>query len=268
MELENLFNDNDNGSLTPAEVNADNNQPPAASDGGTGTSGEGNPDANKGISDAERNRIAAAARREAERDYSAYRSEVDEFYRKNGYKDFSDYKSQYENEQKRRVMEEKQNDLGFAGSDISPMVQAIVSDMPEFKAAREIAEENLKTQQTLEFEKALSKITELDPSIKTAEDLASHENAEMFNKLVFENGLPLYDAFRLANMDRLLSQSESKTRQETLNKVNSKSHMSPVSGAPSDEFPVPDDVKAEYRTYFPNMTDEEISEHYRKNHQN
>ena len=267
MDLENLFTDVIDSPSTPPEGSEGGGQPNTDADvGGNGTSGEGSPDTTGGITDAERNRIAAAARREAERELSTFRSEVDDFYRKNGYKDFFDYKNQYENEQKMRVMGEKHENLGFSGNDISPMVQAIVADMPEFKAAREIAEENLKTQQNFEFEKALKQITELDPTIKTAEDLASMENVDEFNRLVFENGLSLTQAFRLVNMDRLLSRSESKARQDTLNKVNSKSHLTPVSGAPSEEVVAPDDVKAEYRVYFPNMTDEEINEHYRKNH--
>ena len=268
MELENLFNDITDDSLTPGGSIVQPNQPGADDNSGNGPLGEGNPDTSNGITDAEKNRIAAAARREAERELSHFRSEVDEFYQKNGYKGFADYKTQYENEQSRRVMNEKHENLGFSGSDISPMVKAIVTDMPEFKAAKEIAEENLRAQQNLEFEKALKQISELDPTIKTAEDLASMETAETFNKLVFENGLSLYEAFRLANMDRLLSQSENKTRQDTLNRVNSKSHLAPVSGVPAEEFKVPEDIKAEYRTYFPNITDAEIEEHYKKNHQN
>ena len=263
MDLENMFDVN-GGGLPAEDIKAGEGS--TASEGASTTPDTGAGDNEKKVQDEDANRLAAAARRKAESEFKAYRDGVDAFYRQNGYEGFDDYRQKYEQEQRRRAMEEAPENLGFSGSDIDPMVRAIVSEMPEFKAAKELAEENLKTQQSIEFEKQLKLISELDPNIKTADDLAGMENADKFNDLVFNNGLSLVDAFRFVNMDRLLQQNEARARQDALNKVNSKSHLSPVSGALTETEDVPEDVKAQYRAYFPGISDEKMREHYKKNH--
>lgn len=159
---------------------------------------------------------------------------------------------------------DKINHMEAAGSDLQPAVQEILRQMPEMQAIRAIAEQQIRRAQKDAFENELKKISEIDPSVTKAEDLENIENKDAFLDFVLNKGFPISDAFKLSQFDTLIANSARKAKQETINRVNSKQHLKPVSGVYGEEISVPDDIMEEYRLLNPDASDEEIKKHYKK----
>lgn len=161
-------------------------------------------------------------------------------------------------------MDEEIGGLGFTGKDIQPVVEDIVRRIPEVQAAREMVRLSEEKVQQEAFSEELRKISALDPSVKTPEDLEKISGIEVFHDLVLNRGYALSDAFKIAQFDALLGSSRSAGGQEALNRVHTKSHLKPVSGVYGEEVTVPEDVLEEYRALNPDASEEEIKKHYQK----
>ena len=156
------------------------------------------------------------------------------------------------------------SDLGFTARDIRPAVEQIVKDIPELKAAAALVAEANKKAESAAFESEMQKITALDPEVKSAADFEKLQKREVFEDLVFNKGYALSDAFKIASFERLMKNTNQKARQETLNSVHSKDHLSKTEGGAGDEISVPEDIMEEYLALNPDATRKEITEHYRK----
>ncbi len=156
------------------------------------------------------------------------------------------------------------SDLGFTARDIRPAVEQIVKDIPELKAAAALVAEANKKAESAAFESEMQKITALDPEVKSPADFEKLQNREVFEDLVFNKGYALSDAFKIASFERLMKSTNQKARQETLNSVHSKDHLSKTEGGAGDEISVPEDIMEEYLALNPDATRKEITEHYRK----
>lgn len=156
------------------------------------------------------------------------------------------------------------SDLGFTARDIRPAVERIVKDIPELKAAAALVAEANKKAENAAFEAEMKKITDLDPEVKSPADFDKLQNREVFEDLVFNRGYALSDAFKIASFERLMKSTNRKARQETLNSVHSKDHLSKTEGGAGDEISVPEDIMEEYLALNPDATRKEITEHYRK----
>ena len=156
------------------------------------------------------------------------------------------------------------SDLGFTARDIRPAVERIVKDIPELKAAAALVAEANKKAENAAFEAEMKKITDLDPEVKSPADFDKLQNREIFEDLVFNRGYALSDAFKIASFERLMKITNRKARQETLNSVHSKDHLSKTEGGAGDEISVPEDIMEEYLALNPDATRKEITEHYRK----
>lgn len=112
----------------------------------------------------------------------------------------------------------------------------------------------------------LAKITALDPEIRTVGDLLAMENADEFRRHV-ERGASFYDAFRLANYEKLTAASAKAAEDAAKANARSKDHLVPTKtrgkGAPS----VPSDEMEMFRLFNPKASDDEIEKYYQKSHE-
>ena len=108
----------------------------------------------------------------------------------------------------------------------------------------------------------LALISKLDPSIKTFEDLQQMPEYEAFEGYVRNNGLSWQDAFRLAAGSRIAQRGAAAARQQTLNNIGGKSHMTQDGARGGEGVDIPRDVEAMYREMDPSLTHEQCVKKY------
>ena len=83
-------------------------------------------------------------------------------------------------------------------------------------------------------------------------------------RLVQKGGLSYLEAFKLANMDRLMQQRAQVASTAARVATGGKNHLTKTKSVGTPPMDVPQDVKDAYRIFNPKATDEEIEKHYRK----
>ena len=156
--------------------------------------------------------------------------------------------------------------LGISEEEISTLIEK----HPAVRKAR-IAEEqakaarleNEKIEKKRNLEEQILKISALDNSITNPEQLMAHESYPQIKKYVTENKLPLFEAFRLANADRLTDAKLQSAKQSAINGILSKSHLTSThTGTSGNTSVVPDAVKAQYKMMIPGISDADIAKNY------
>ena len=111
----------------------------------------------------------------------------------------------------------------------------------------------------------LRQISELDPEVKSLEDLTHTERYGQLYALV-RRGYTLLDAYKLANFDRLTRRAELAAAQRYRNALDGVRHLTATQTRGAG-CPVPADVAAQYRALNPGISDGEIARHYQRYHQ-
>lgn len=145
-----------------------------------------------------------------------------------------------------------------------------LNSLPEIRQAREAqAKAEQATRQAREqaakanLEQQMKEISKMDPTIKGLGDLAKMANYQQFVDLV-KRGNTFTDAYKLANFDALTQRAAQASRQTAMQAAASKEHLTVTTQRGQGAVTVPDEVKAEYRAFNPDATDEEIARHYNK----
>ena len=110
----------------------------------------------------------------------------------------------------------------------------------------------------------LRQIAELDPEVKSLEDLTHTEQYGQLYALV-RRGYTLVDAYKLANFDRLTRRAELAAAQRYRNALDGVRHLT-ATRSHGTGSPVPADVAAQYRALNPGVSDGEIARHYSRYH--
>lgn len=77
-------------------------------------------------------------------------------------------------------------------------------------------------------------------------------------------GITLADAYAATHRKELSKKQSAAAKQAVMNEMNSKGHLRQTKGS-NAKGDVPEEIRREYKIYFPNATDAEIAEMYRKN---
>lgn len=184
-------------------------------------------------------------------------AKLDNFAQQRGFKDWKELEQANEREQL--------DNLGINDQDaFNKFLEDKINNNPVVLEAKKVLEQ----QKNAEIEKALnneiSLISEMDPSIKSLDDLAQiPEYDELMDKAV-NRGYSLSDAFKVVAFNRIQTKAINESKQSAIDNINSKSHMKTTSGKGGNEVFVPADVMASYRKNMPEMTEEEIKKDYAK----
>lgn len=109
----------------------------------------------------------------------------------------------------------------------------------------------------------LAQIRELNPAVTTVGDILKLPCADSFRANI-KNGMSLYNAYRLADFDRLVASKAEAAKQQALNNARGKDHLSPVgSRGPGAESVPPEQMKI-FRLMMPDKTDAQIQAYYNK----
>ena len=77
-------------------------------------------------------------------------------------------------------------------------------------------------------------------------------------------GITLADAYAATHRRELSKKQSAAAKQAAMNEMNSKGHLRQTKGS-NAKGDVPEEIRREYKIYFPKATDEEIAEMYWKN---
>lgn len=233
--------------------------------------------------DRERDAAFAAARRRAEADYEkkleAQREEseskineiLSSLHIEDPYtgKQISSVE-EYENYKNKVSEEEVASQLETSGL-TRETIDKLISEHPAVKRAEEITaklgEEEYRAQEEAiqkSIEADIKAIGELDPEIKSLEDLANVDKDGEILGLV-KRGYSLKDAYMVKNFDKISARQDAAARQRALNDINSKGHLNKSTGAGKAAMvDVPDDVREATLFLNPDATEEEIVRGYNK----
>jgi hypothetical protein len=140
-------------------------------------------------------------------------------------------------------------------------------EVAEAKAAKAAADAQLQRAQEAEFrqtvQRELEEIKKLNPNITAVGDILQMETADAFRKNV-SAGMNYLEAYKLANFDSIVSRAAELGKRDVQAREKGKEHLSRTGGRGTGSAPVPADVMAEYRTFLPNATEDEIRAHYNR----
>lgn len=143
-------------------------------------------------------------------------------------------------------------------------VDKLVSKNPSVIEAQRIIESNREKEQEEIIKTAISEINSFDSDIKSVDDLFNMPNYDEYYKLV-SKGYSLTDAYKIVAFDKITSHKAASAAQVVKNNINSKGHMKSITGSATNDVVVPEDVLAMYHKNLPNMTEQEIKDHYKRN---
>ena len=211
----------------------------------------------EGVQSAEDNARFAAARRRSEAQFKEriqQERQLDPYTNKpiTSEADLQAYQQAYQRDQMQQ-----------AGLDPA-MLDQMIANNPTVRQAQQVLDRVQMEEGERQMNEAIKEISHLDPSITDVAALANHPNAPVFNEYV-NRGYSLVDAFRLANFDTLTGKKAAAAKQQAMNNVNGKSHLTTTAaGESGDDVHVPDETMQWYRKAFPNWTKQQIVADYKK----
>lgn len=146
------------------------------------------------------------------------------------------------------------------------MVSRQVANNPAVLQAQEVmtAFQHAQAQSTMEND--LKAIQKLNPDIKSADDLVKDPS---FGAVLgyFNNGLPMPEAYKLANFDKLLANNNASAKQKAINNMKGTQHLNPTDGLSSGEgggVDIPADELNAWKKAFPEASMKELKEKYNR----
>ena len=178
-------------------------------------------------------------------------------------KEFEDYKN--------KVSEEEISTQLENSGITRDTIDKLISEHPAVKRAAEI-EQKLGEEERTAKEAAISKaieadikaISEIDPDIRTMEDISAADTEGKILELV-KKGYSLKDAYIVSNYEKISEKKETAARQSAMNEINSKTHLGRTAGGGRNTLAeVPADIRAQYLYMNPEMSDEDIQKDYNR----
>ena len=150
-------------------------------------------------------------------------------------------------------------------------LQAMVEETPAFKAmqqkqAQQEQADAQRSQQQFaqDVELEMAEIQKLDPTVNSLADIVKMETGKEFARLVQRGGLSYLEAFKLANMDRLMQQRAKVASTAARVATGGKDHLTKTKSVGTPPMEVPQDMRDAYRIFDLKASDEKIEKHYRK----
>ena len=200
------------------------------------------------------NEVWKAARLRAEKEASEKaQSRIDDFYAQMyggyGIKSEEDYK-RYMAQQETDARNARLENAGLSSEDII----VAVNSLPEMETIRKITAAQQQKFQDEALDYAVKAISEIDPDIKSLNDLENSPTKDKFEELV-GRGYSLPDAYILANYQKLVEKGAAAAQQQTIQKISQNGAASPgsLTGTPETQ-----------EVDYDNLTPEEFEKYVQK----
>ena len=140
----------------------------------------------------------------------------------------------------------------------------MIDNNPVIQEAKALKEQIQQERGQSQLQKELEKVSELNPEVKTIEDFAKLSNFEEMDNLIRNRGFSLSEAYIQANYKELVGKQTAIAKQQAINAVKGKSHLTSTEGTAGEEIVVPKDTIEMYKALNPEMSLSEIKEDYAK----
>lgn len=144
------------------------------------------------------------------------------------------------------------------------IIQQMIDNNPVIQEAKALKEQMQQERGQSQLQKELEKVSELNPEVKTIEDFAKLSNFEEMDNLIRNRGFSLSEAYIQANYKELVGKQTAIAKQQAINAVKGKSHLTSTEGTAGEEIVVPKDTIEMYKALNPEMSLSEIKEDYAK----
>lgn len=165
-------------------------------------------------------------------------------------------------------MDQRRQQLQDMGVDADQLDQ-IVNNLPQVQQANQIIKQQ-QTQAANEFAKkefAALKKEFPDCGLEKPEELWDTEAGRKALDL-WSKGVSMVDAYAATHRAEIRQRQSAAAKQSALNEMNSKNHLKQTKGNAGTAVEIPKDAKENLKAWFPEASDAEIAEMYRKNHMN
>lgn len=145
------------------------------------------------------------------------------------------------------------------------LIDRAVAMNPAVQQAQQIVQQHTQAEAQRMMNEDLQKIVDLDPSLGSVNDVIRTENfQEVINRV--RAGLPLVDAYKLVNYDRLTKLQAQAAQQQAVNQAKSKGHLSTASGlaGETEGDDIPESQVSSWRKWFPDKSMKELRALYNK----
>lgn len=144
------------------------------------------------------------------------------------------------------------------------IIQQMIDNNPVIQEAKALKEQMQQERGQSQLQKELEKVSELNPEVKSIEDFAKLSNFEEMDNLIRNRGFSLSEAYIQANYKELAGKQAAIAKQQAINAVKGKSHLTSTEGTAGEEIVVPKDTIEMYKALNPEMSLSEIKEDYAK----
>lgn len=149
------------------------------------------------------------------------------------------------------------------------VIDNLIANSPAVRQAQAATAElnNYRAQQKLEAD--YKEILALDPSLNGIDDILNDPSMPLMAERVAQ-GMSLVDAYKIVNFDRVFASKESAVKQQTINQVKGKNHL--TTGASINvndgEEDIPANMVGQYKEWFPEKSMKELKALYNKTMKN
>lgn len=209
--------------------------------------------------------IAAAVKQAVEAERAKHRAEMEEFFSKAGLQDtakgtpirnmdeFRTWRESFDNARRKQIAEKS----GLSDEEFAELI----AESPEVRAAKQATEEAAKVKAAALVDAEIAKISEIDPSVHTVDDLLNHPTYDKVYELV-GRGYSISDAYKLENFERLSAAAAERAKQAARNAARSTEHLTRTQARGTALSTVPESILTAYRQIMPGLSDEEYLKHY------
>jgi hypothetical protein len=143
------------------------------------------------------------------------------------------------------------------------LIDNLIANSPAVRQAQAATAElnNFRAQQKLEAD--YKEILALDPSLNSVDDILNDPSMPLMTEKVAQ-GMSLVDAYKIVNFDRVFNSKEAAVKQQTINQVKGKNHLSTGASVSvsSDLEDIPADMLEDFQDRFPEKSPKELQKLY------
>lgn len=141
-------------------------------------------------------------------------------------------------------------------------IEKVIEQSPLMRQAQAVIEQNKQIEAERKLQSEFAEIQKLDPTIKTMNDIP---NMDQIQNMV-SSGMTLLNAFKVANFDVLVERKAAGAKQNAINQMKGKSHMSGVDSLANDssDIEIPEAELRSLREVFPEKSMADLKKLYNK----
>ena len=143
------------------------------------------------------------------------------------------------------------------------LIDNLIANSPAVRQAQAATAElnNYRAQQKLEAD--YKEILALDPSLNGVDDILNDPSMPLMTEKVAQ-GMSLVDAYKIVNFDRVFNSKEAAIKQQTINQVKGKNHLSTGASVTvsSDLEDIPASMLEDFKDRFPEKSPKELKKLY------